>query len=203
MIGTHQDNLNQPNRFYRDYYNALMLAITISMMVLIVLVSLLVYQLLHRPLPPFFAVSNSGQQIQLTAFSTPNLYPDTIIKWASKAAVAAYTFDFANYSQQTAAARPYFTDVGWSDFQASLNTVINAIVQKQLIVSSVVSGTPIITNQGDLLGRYTWRLQIPFLVTYQAAQSSSQSNYTVIITIVKVPTSTNPTGIGIEQFVMA
>ena len=75
-------------------------------------------------------------------------------------------------------------------------------MQKQLIVSSVVSGPPVIANEGDLKGRYLWRVQIPFLVTYESSEGVSYNHYTVIVTIAKVSTSINPTGIGIEQFLM-
>ncbi len=76
------------------------------------------------------------------------------------------------------------------------------VIQKQLIVSSVVAGAPVIANQGELNGQYLWRVQIPFLVTYESAENVTSSKYTVILTITKVPTEINPTGIGIEQFLM-
>jgi intracellular multiplication protein IcmL len=125
------------------------------------------------------------------------------LRWASKAATVAYTFDFVNYNTQTAAARPYFTEDGWQDYLNSVNNLINTIVQNQLFVNGVVSGAPVISNQGNIPGRgYVWRVQIPFLVTYQSANTTSKQNYFVIISIVKVPTYVNKQGIGIDQFVM-
>src|SRR5690606_23717340 len=99
----------------------------------------------------------------------PNLLPETIIRWASKAAVLAYTFDFVNYNEQVNAVRPYFTNAGWNDYQRSVSSLINTVVQNQIFVYGIISGTPVISNEGVLPNKgYVWRVQIPFLVTYQS-----------------------------------
>ncbi len=197
------NTVNKENSFYANSYQALMIVLSVEIILLFLLASLVLYQIFHRPLPPFSAVSADNQRMELTASYEPNLASTTLINWVSKAAVAAYTFDFVNYNQQMARVRPYFTDVGWNDYQASIAKLIQTIVKNQLFVNSVVVGAPVISNQGDLPGRgYTWRVQIPFLVTYQSAGQASRANYTVVITIVRVPTSINPAGIGIAQFVM-
>lgn len=191
------------NQFYTSSYPALMIILAIEIILLFLLASVVVYQIFHRPLPPFSAVSVAKQRMDLTASYQPNLVSSTLVNWASKAAVAAYTFDFVNYNQQIARVRPYFTNAGWKDYQASIAKLIQTIIQNQLFVNGVVAGPPVISNQGDLPGRgYTWRVQIPFLVTYQSAGQTSRASYTVIITIVRVSTAINPAGIGIDQFVM-
>src|SRR5262249_51683417 len=144
-----------------------------------------------------------GKRMTLTYFDEPNLLPDTILAWASKAATVSYTFDFVNASKQVAAARPFYTPDGWQDYLNSVNSVINTIVQNQLFVNGVVSGTPVISNQGPLPGKgYVWRIQIPFLVTYQSANLVTKRDFLVVISVVRVPTNVNPQGIGIDQFVM-
>lgn len=191
------------NTFYRNNFNKFIFVLFIAIFVLLLMVLGVLYQVRTRPLPVFYAVSAEGQRISLVPNKEPNLLSDTILRWASKAAVTAYTFDFANYNAQLDAARPYFTDVGWNGFRNSITGVINSVVQKQLFVNGVVSGPPVISNEGVLEGYgYAWRVQIPFLVTYQSANSTSRSSYTVIMTIVKIPTATNPQGIGVDQFVM-
>lgn len=196
--------INRKNDFYRDYYNTFIFVLILAIFSLVGLVGFVFYQIHHRPIPQFVAVNTKGQRILLTSFEEPNLLPSTIIKWASKAAVAAYTFDFVNYKQQIALVRPYFTPAGWADYQASISNVIQTITKNQLFVNGVVSGPPVISNQGDLSGKgYVWRVQIPFLVTYQSTETTTQGRYTVVITIMKVPTRVDPMGIGIDQFVMS
>lgn len=191
------------NEFYRDHYYKVIMALMIAIFLMLGLVIGILYQVSHRPLPEFIAVTSTNQQMQLSAAEEPNLLSTTLLAWANKAAVVAYTFDFVNYNKQIAAARPYFTEAGWKDYQASVAGLIKTITQNQLFVNGVVSGPPVISNQGDLASiGYAWRVQMPFLVTYQSAQNSSHNSFTVIMTIVRVPTSQNPSGIGIEQFIM-
>lgn len=196
--------LQQLSYRYQPFYQALMLVLLGGIFLLLIFAGVAMYQVIHRPLPLFTAVAADHKQMQLTAFDQPNLLPETLLRWASKAAVAAYTFDFVNYEKQAELARPYFTSDGWNDYQNSLGGLIETIKQNQLFVNSVVAGPPVISNQGDLPGRgYSWRVQIPFLVTYQSAGVSTRRDFTVVLTIVKVPTDVNPMGIGIDQFFMA
>lgn len=191
------------NSFYRNYYHFVIVGLMLIIMLLITLAGTVFYQMMHRPLPEFNAIRPDGQRMLLTPFDEPNLLPETILRFASKAAVVAYTFNFNAYNQQIAAVRPYFTDAGWQDYLNSVSSLIDTIAANQLFVYGVVSGTPVISNQGPLPGKdYVWRVQIPFLVTYQSSEGPTQRNFYVTLTIVRVPTSKNPQGIGIDQFVM-
>lgn len=191
------------NDFYRKHYHHVLLGLMFVLFIMLGVIGFIFYQALNRPVPVFTAEQPDGKTKALLAADEPNLQPDTIIRWASKAAVAAYTFDFVNYNKQINEVRPYFTDGGWQDYLASVKGLIGTIVQNQLFVTGVVSGTPVISNQGQLTSSgYTWRVQIPFLVTYQTSERLTKTSYYVVITIVRVPTSVNPQGIGIDQFVM-
>jgi intracellular multiplication protein IcmL len=203
MSNTRQNNETRHNAFYYKYYDLTIFVLIGAIFLMLILVAVLLYQVHHRPLPQFFAISHKGQKMELMAYDEPNLLTDTLIKWASKAAVAAYTFDFVNYDKQAALARPYFTDAGWADYLGSIKGLIQTIRQNQLLVNGVVTGAPVISNQGDLTGRgYGWRVQMPFLVTYQSAESITKKQFNVMVTIVKMPTLKNPAAIGIDQFVM-
>jgi intracellular multiplication protein IcmL len=197
--------LPKVNTFYCNHYHQVIAALIGLLIVLIIIVNVVFYQMVHRPEPKFYASlagSNQGLR-QLTYFKEPNLLSSTILRWASKAATIAYTFDFVSYQQQIAQARPFFTDAGWQDYLASVKPLINTIVQNQLFVNGVVSGTPVISNEGPLPDvEYAWRVQIPFLVVYQSANRTSPREYFVALTIVRVPTTVNPEGIGIDRFVM-
>lgn len=193
---------SRSNEFYRDHFQKLIIALVVAIFLMLGMLFVVLYQLSHRPLPVFYATNQEGR-IRLVPYFEPNLLPSTLLQWASKATVAAYTFDFVNYNRQIAQARPYFTSAGWDDYQRSISNLISTITKNQLFVNGVVSGPPIIVNQGDLEGRgYLWRLQLPFLVTYQSAETLQKQSFTVILTIKKIPTTENPSALGIDQFVM-
>ncbi len=192
------------NQFYRKHFHQIIIGLMIALIALIALVGFVLYQTQNRPLPAFFATQATGQRMELTSADLPNMLAATILRWASKAATVSYTYDFNNYKKQLELARPYFTEAGWSDYQNSVSGLINTVIKNQLFVNGVVTGTPVISNQGPLPGtEYAWEVQIPFLVSYQSASAAPyQRNYYVVLTIIQVPTTMNPQGIGIDQFVM-
>jgi hypothetical protein len=191
-----------------EYYNIAYPYLIFTIMIVIVLIMiaglLLIYQLKNRPISTFYAKNSKGEQRLLGVYAVPNFLPETITRFASKAATVAYTFSFNNIEANLNLAKPYFTESGWEGYRASVSGVINNVSANQLFVNSIVYGTPVISNQGELPDKgYTWRVQIPLLVVYESANSSSTQKYIVILTIVKVPTHINPRGIGVDQFVMS
>lgn len=193
----------QSNAFYRIYQPRFIFMLMGAIVVAMIWVGIVVFQVYYRPLPTFYAIQPNGQRMVLQPQDLPSLKPDTILHFASKAAVAAYTFDFVNYKAEINAVRPYFTSAGWRNYLDSVAEVIKGITANKLFISAVTNGVPIISNQGELDGVYSWRVQIPFLVTYQSAQSVEQEKYTVLITVIRVPTTLDPIGIGIDSFVMS
>src|SRR5262245_4698166 len=103
-------------QWYVKYYHFFIFSLIAAIFLILSLLVLVFYQIHHRPLPVFKAVAANGQEMTLISSSEPNLLPNTLIQWASKAAVAAYTFDFVHYNKQAALARPYFTDAGWGSY---------------------------------------------------------------------------------------
>jgi|SRR5579885_1866624 intracellular multiplication protein IcmL len=191
------------NDFYRNHYHHVIIGLMVVVVIMMVALGVVIYQIKNRPLPQFNAITPDGKRMLLIPYDEPNLLPDTILRWASKAATVSYTFDFVNYNKQIAAAHPFFTDAGWQDYVRSVSSLISTIVQNQLFINGVVAGTPVISNQGPLPGKgYAWRVQIPFLVTYQSANVTYNRGFYVVLSIIQVPTSLNKQGIGIDQFVM-
>jgi len=188
---------------YRNHYHHFIIGVMILVMLLIISMSVVFYELKNKPLPQFHALQPDGKETLLIPDMEPNLLPETILRWASKAAIAAYTFDFVNYQSQTLAVKPYFTEIGWRDYSNSVSQLTQRVVENQIFVNGIVVGTPVIANEGPLPGYdYVWRVQIPFLVSYVSTGGVTNRNYTVILSIIRVPTSINKQGIGIDQFLM-
>lgn len=161
--------------------------------------AVLLWQVNHRQRPAFFAVEPGGERMQLVPHEDPGQQSANLLSWASRAAVAAYTFNFVNYEKQAAIARQYFTDAGWADYQESLRNLVKKIVGSQLFVNGVVSDPPVIA----LADEQGWDIQIPFLVTYQSADQTSRKNFLVRMRVVRVSTLASRYGVGIDGFVMA
>jgi intracellular multiplication protein IcmL len=192
------------NKFYKDSQRKVMLALLIALLVNIVLASLLVYIITHPPAPKYFATSLNGRITPLFPLNEPNQSDSAVLQWANQAAIAAFTYNFVNYRDELQASSGFFTPEGWDQFLNSLqqSNNLDAVKAKKLIVSAVATRAPIILQKGVLNGSFSWRVQMPILVTYQSASEFTQQNNVVTMLITRISTLNSPRGIGISQFVV-
>ncbi|HAT8178651.1 TPA: type IV secretion protein DotI [Legionella pneumophila] len=192
------------NKFYKDSQRKVILALLIAILVNVILVSLVVYMITHPPAPKYFATSINGRITPLFPLDEPNQSDSAVLQWANQAAIAAFTYNFVNYRDELQASSGFFTAEGWDQFLAALDQSNNldAVKAKKLVVSAVATRAPIILQKGVLNGRYSWRVQMPILVTYQSASEFTQQNNVVTMLITRVSTLNSPRGIGIAQFVV-
>lgn len=195
--------LPDDNAYYARFYPLLFLVLSFSFILILVAAGAIWYAIYHKPQSPYFAVQQNGERREIYGSREPNLLPQTIIRFATQAAVRAYNFAPVGNVDNLRSVRFYFTESGWNNYIESITPVVNQVETNKLFAYGIVNGAPVIANQGELpdLG-YTWRVQIPFLVTFRSAEQTVQQFYILFITIVRVPTYINPQGIGIEQFVM-
>lgn len=199
---TNDPSVQHENDYYRIYQPRFLLALIGGTTVAIVWALILMLQICTRPLPVFYATQPDGHKIILQPQNSPSLKADTILAIATKGAIASYTFDFVNYKQQISLAKYYFTASGWKNYLASIADVIKTVKSNKLFIYAVVNGPPIIARQGVVDGVYSWEVQLPFLVTYQSAQTIEKYNFTIIMRIVAVNTNVNPIGVGIDSLDM-
>lgn len=192
------------NSFYRDGQRRLVSGLLITLLVNVVMASLLVYVITHPPQPTYFATSISGRITPLYPLDQPNQSDSAVLQWANQAAIAAFTYNFVNYRDELQSSSGFFTADGWQQFLTALqqSNNLDAVKAKKLIVSAVATRAPIILQKGLLNGNYSWRIQMPLLVTYQSASEFSQQNNVVTMLITRVSTLNSPRGIGISQFVV-
>lgn len=192
------------NSFYRDGQRRLVSGLLITLLVNVIMASLLVYVFTHPPEPKYFATSINGRITPLFPLDQPNQSDSAVLQWANQAAIAAFTYNFVNYRDELQSSSGFFTADGWQQFLTALqqSNNLDAVKAKKLIVSAVATRAPIILQKGMLNGRYSWRIQMPLLVTYQSASEFSQQNNVVTMLITRVSTLNSPRGIGISQFVV-
>ncbi|MFA6302726.1 MAG: type IVB secretion system apparatus protein IcmL/DotI [Legionella sp.] len=196
--------VNLRNKFYKDSQRRVILALIISIVINFLLGSMLGYIITHPPEPRYFATSINGRITPLFPLSEPNQSDSAVLQWANQAAIAAFTYNFVNYRDELQASSGFFTAEGWDQFLTALqqSNNLDAVKAKKLIVSAVATRAPIILQKGILNGSYSWRVQMPILVTYQSASEFTQQNNVVTLLITRVSTLNSPRGIGISQFVV-
>lgn len=192
------------NKFYKDGQRHVILALFLSILVSLILGFLLIYIIKNPPAPKYFATSINGRITPLFALNEPNQSDSAVLQWANQAAIAAFTYNFVNWRSELQASSGFFTGEGWTQFQKALeqSNNLDAVRAKKLVVSAVATRAPVILQKGLLQGVYSWRVQMPLLVTYQSASEFTQQNNVVTLLIMRVSTLNYPRGIGIAQFVV-
>lgn len=191
-------------RYSEDGLKTLFLGLTLTVIIVAVLSLFLAYVVTHPPKPQYFATSINGRMTPIVALDEPNQSDSAVLQWANQAAIASYTYNFVNYQDELKAASVYYTSAGWQQFMNALQQTnnLNVLRAKKLIVSAVATRAPIILEKGMLNGRYSWRVQMPMLVTYQSASEFSQQNIVVTMLITRISTIESPRGIGIAQMLV-
>lgn len=193
------------NNFYRDNYRRVVGALLALILINFVLIGVVFYQISDRPSPQYFATSTDGKITPIYPLSEPMMAPTELLQWASRAAVAAYTYNFVDYREALQRVQNNFTPDGWTYFEDALKSSRNleSVVAKKLVVSAVATAAPVILDQGVVSGRYAWKVQMPILITYQSANEQTQQPVIVTMVVSRVPTVNMPRGIAIASFVSA
>lgn len=163
------------------------------------------YAYMHPPEANYYITSFNGQVEKIADIHEPNTSDSVVKQWSNIAVIDIFTYDFVNYERALQQVSQYFTDDGWSSFLNTLNNSNNlpTVISKKLVVSAVAIKPPLILMKGMLNGVYSWRIQIPVLVTYQSASEFIQQTVLINLLVTRISTLENPKGIGIEQFVVS
>ena len=190
------------NEFYRDNCRRITFALILMIFVNICLVGLIYFQLTHKPSPQYFAVGPDGKIIKLEPLSEPVYNPDFIREWATRVAVAVHTYDFVGYRKSFQEAQNKFTANGWINFEDALkeSRELELVKAKHLVSQAVPTGAATILDKGIVNGRYTWKVQLPLLVTYDSGTMQLQTPVLATILVSRVPVNNFPEGIAVIQY---
>lgn len=192
------------NYFYRDGYRKSMTALLVSLTVNIALLAIVMIQFFTKPAPVYFATQTNGSLIEIQPLTEPLIAQETLLTWATRAAVSSYSFNFVDWQNELNNVQQYFTSTGFKNFLDALKASgnLDTVVAKRLVVQATVTDVPRIIQQGMIQGRYAWKIQIPMLVKYTSASEELRQPVLVTMLIARVPTTQYPQGIAIAQFVV-
>ena len=111
--------------------------------------------------------------------------------------------------QELLAGEQYFTPYGWCEFIAALSdaNIIEGTIAGKLTVRMITHGAPTITSRSVRGGVYVWMLNTPVSFTFrrdgaEVAELPDIEGQTLTVEIERSASSTNPDGIGINQWVV-
>lgn len=152
----------------------------------------------------YFSTTPSGKITELVTLSRPIQSSSEVLAWTSQVITNAHTMSFANYAQQLDDIKPHFTEPGWRGYEEALDRAgfIKKLLGQQFVTSAVPQKAPVVIAEGLMPnGAYAWRIQAPILVTFQSASANTSQTISVEVTVVRVPETDNPKGLGIAQII--
>ena len=160
---------------------------------------------LKRTPPAYFATTSDGRVLPMVPLSDPLRSSRWLLTFASRTAVDALTMDFVNWRRTFARIRRRFSPQAYEDFYRAFETggMKALVLDRQMVVSAVPENAPVIVATGVLSGRRAWKIQIPMTVSYSNGAGTTPKRYVVTMMVARVPTTINPYGVAVTQFVLA
>lgn len=192
------------NNYFRDQYRLLMKCLMVLIFICMGLVSAMVYTCFVQQQPNFYASTTNGEQVLLHPLSEAVMTDDLLIKWTEVAAKSAYNINFSSYQKDLDRVKEDFTSQGWSSYNSALESsgLLDDVISKKLILSAIVTNSPVIIQRGTEHGVFYWVVQMPMMVNESSASQTVKQTILVTVKITRVVgLDTAPAGILISSFV--
>ncbi|WCB48154.1 DotI/IcmL/TraM family protein (plasmid) [Nitratidesulfovibrio vulgaris] len=160
---------------------------------------------LQDPAVRYFAVTPDLRLQPLIPLTEPTITDAGIRSWAAEVATATLSLGFVRYRDQLSSVREHYTSESFGQLVQSLESSGNLqfIIDKRLNASAIPLSPPVIVNSGILQGTYTWQIEIPVRIAYESSHGNvSMQNNTVVMRVIRVPSTKHPRGIAITQFIL-
>ena len=203
VFSGHSSSGSGKNDYYRIGFHTMMRFINILAAIIFALtVVLAVYLGSRQNQDRYFAETGDAKVMRMAALPFPNMGRVALSDWVAKSVSEIMTFGFNDVNERFALTRHNFTEDGWGTFSKAIiaSGLIDDIMKSQQIVTSVPESLPILKQEGLINGRYSWVFDIPLLVTFRAGGVKVSRSKMVHITVERIPTSENPSGVGISQW---
>ncbi len=192
---------------YRDgFQNLVRLSIMLGMVMVAAACIVLYYVTYIIPQDSYFALSGTanGTEIkrQMIGLESPNVNRDALLRWAASAATQIMTFGFHDIDERMSESQRLFTADGWTSFSTALgkSSIMRNMLENQQLLTAIPASTPLIISEGMYQGKYSYVVETPLIVTLRAGDKKQVGSQHIRMIITKMPTSTNPMGIGINTW---
>lgn len=192
---------NRLDRKNRAYFRI----VIVSTVIIIGLMVATFWRIQYPEEPKYFQVQIEQGQKQFTPLTSYNarlFSRDDLLLWIQIVVGDIYTFNAITYQQKFRDILANdFTPDGADSFRETLNNsqLLKQVVTQQLNLTSIVSGQPVILQQGALMGRYTWKVQMPVLLTFESANQITTKRIIVTVLIINVSTKESPQAVAIQE----
>ncbi len=190
-----------------DRKNRIFFRTVIAATIVIIGLMIAIFWRIRNPEEPrYFQVKLEQGQKQFTPLQALNgrlFSRQDLLMWVQEVVGNVYTFNAITYKQKfDYLLANDFTSDGASSFRQTLadSQLVNQVITQQVNLTGLVSGQPVILQEGSLMGQYTWKVQMPVLLTFENANQVSTKRILVTVLIVNVPTQQSPQAVAIKEF---
>ena len=192
------------NSFYQDRAHTVLGALVLSGVAnLIMALAVLVF--IFNPPPAEFIVANpDGSLIKTVPLSQPQKSDVMMRNFAANAASQINSLDWSNFATQLSAIRNLFTPEGWNEYKKGLDktNIVKYITDNNLVMSAAITSVPQIAAQAVLNGKYTWKIEVPLILTFSGGTINQSESKKVTLVIQQVDFLESPNGVAIVQYLM-
>lgn len=192
---------NRLDRKNRVYFRI----VIVSTLIIIGLMVATFWRIQHPEEPKYLQVQieqGKKQFTQLQSYNERLLSSADLLLWVQVVVGDIYSFNAITYQQKfNDLLAKNFTPDGADSFRQVLNDsqLLQQVITQQLNLTSIVSGQPVILKEGALLGKYSWKVQMPLLLTFESASQITTKRIIVTVLIINVPTKESPQAVAIQE----
>ncbi|HEY6436740.1 MAG TPA: DotI/IcmL/TraM family protein [Ignavibacteriaceae bacterium] len=189
--------------FYRTGYYSMLRVSTIKDVIIILLLFVALFLSAQGvPQTAYVAVDAEGRLTKLEPINTPALTDEQVRNFVRDAVTESFTFNYMDLDQRTAAASKFYSDKGYSSYMGSIKTsgLKEQILDKRLLVKTVVDGSPVIQDKGVYGGRYVWTVTVDVVRTLTDRVKSQDSLVTYTFYMYRVPSTEKASQIAIYNY---
>lgn len=209
VSGVIKENHGQPElnmaraEFYLDRYRFIQKVLA-GLLVLTIFLAYALYDVYRNPpKPQYIAAENDGRIIELRPISRPTISKNALLTWAAESVTSIFTYDYVNYRKQFQSNVDYFSADGWQAYMEQLDKsgTLQTVKEKSMLVSAVITSSPVIAGEGQMNGVYTWKVEMPIDVTYTPfGQSPIKQKLVIKMNLRAISPLENPRGVVIDSF---
>lgn len=207
ILTVHKENLRLDQNLYHARKKILLIAFLAGGSIIANIVLLLGF--FQYPKYKTIQTIDNSRICEFTPEKNPLLSHASIEDFAKNAVLAAYSYDYVNYSDMLHAATvKYFTQDGKELFNRALNNsgFVNHILANKLSIKAVVLSAPKLEYQGvDKFNNIYWIVRTPVKIDFYAgsAMPKASERYVAQIRVVQTKRDAyNPRGIGVKTLTL-
>lgn len=164
-----------------------------------------VVQVVSRPGPVYFAVTDDLRIKQMSPMDEPNISESALLNWTSRTITETFALDFVHWRDQLMKVKPEYTEDCFKQLIGSLQDAGNLqmIKDRRLVLSAVVKNSPVVTAKGVVDGRMTWKMEFPISFSYESSERVVATQ-DLLCTVMarRVSVHDHPRGIQLAQMVL-